>query len=128
MLHSRASAVDPKRAEVIRVGALEIRPHQGLALAGGRTLTLSVREFGLLVALARRQGDIVPRADLYAMGAVLRRAGLAVVPADGTPEAAEAAHWVTSLPGGHGAVRETVELLLKAQGLWQREIERDGRG
>jgi DNA-binding response OmpR family regulator len=66
MLHSRAATVDPKRAEVIRVGALEIRPHQGLALAGRRTLTLSVREFGLLVALARREGDIVPRADLYA--------------------------------------------------------------
>ena len=59
---------------------------------------------------------------------VLRRAGLAVVPADGAAEAAEAAHWVTSLPGGHGAVRQTVELLLKAQGLWQRELERDGRG
>jgi DNA-binding response OmpR family regulator len=54
------------RDEVIRVGALEIRPIQGLAQAGGQTLTLSVREFDVLVALARRQGDIVRREDLYA--------------------------------------------------------------
>ena len=59
---------------------------------------------------------------------VLTRAGLAVAPADAAPEAAAAAHWVTSRPGGQGAVREAIELLLKAQGLWEREIERYGRG
>ena len=68
MLASRRQAPDEReRDEVVRVGALEIRPHQGLTLANGRTLTLSVREFGLLVALARRQGDIVRREDLYAV-------------------------------------------------------------
>ena len=35
-------------------------------LAGGRALNLSVREFGLLVALARSGGGIVRREDLYA--------------------------------------------------------------
>jgi DNA-binding response OmpR family regulator len=49
----------------IRVGALEIHPTEGLALAGGNALTLSVREFGLLVALARSGGSIVRREDLY---------------------------------------------------------------
>jgi DNA-binding response OmpR family regulator len=52
--------------EVIRVGELEIRPADGLVLAGGRALTLSVREFELLVALARSNGRIVRREDLYA--------------------------------------------------------------
>ena len=51
--------------DVIRVGALEIRPREGLALAGGRALNLSVREFGLLVALARSGGGIVRRESLY---------------------------------------------------------------
>jgi DNA-binding response OmpR family regulator len=51
--------------DMIRVGALEIHPAQGLALAEGRALGLSVREFGLLVALARSDGAIVRRDDLY---------------------------------------------------------------
>jgi DNA-binding response OmpR family regulator len=51
--------------EVIRIGDLEIRPEGGLVLAAGRALTLSVREFGLLVALARSGGGIVRREDLY---------------------------------------------------------------
>ena len=41
-------------------------PIDGLVLAGGRALNLSVREFGLLVALARSGGGIVRREDLYA--------------------------------------------------------------
>jgi DNA-binding response OmpR family regulator len=74
MLSSLAQASRWDRDEVIRAGALEIRPRQGLVLADGRALTLSVREFGLLVALARRDGDIVRREDLYAAvwGARLR--------------------------------------------------------
>jgi DNA-binding response OmpR family regulator len=52
--------------DVLYVGALEIRPTDGLVLAGGRALNLSVREFGLLVALARSGGGIVRREDLYA--------------------------------------------------------------
>jgi DNA-binding response OmpR family regulator len=46
-------------------GELEIRPGEGLVLATGRALTLSVREFELLVALARRTGTIVTREELY---------------------------------------------------------------
>ena len=52
--------------DVIRVGELEIHPADGLVLAGGRALTMSVREFSLLVALARRAGAVVRREDLYA--------------------------------------------------------------
>lgn len=52
--------------ELLQVGELEIRPADGLVLAAGHALTLSVREFGLLCALARRQGQIVGRHDLYA--------------------------------------------------------------
>jgi DNA-binding response OmpR family regulator len=51
--------------EVLHAGELEIRPDDGLVLAAGRTLILSVREFGLLVALVRRNGRIVSRAELY---------------------------------------------------------------
>ena len=52
-------------AEVLRAGPLEVRPAESLALAGGRPLTLSVREYSLLVELARRPGRIVSRDNLY---------------------------------------------------------------
>src|SRR6185436_14628304 len=47
---------DDQREDVVHAGALEIHPHEGLAVADGRALTLSVRELGLLVELARREG------------------------------------------------------------------------
>ncbi len=64
-------AHEPLRAEplagesALHVGELEIRPDEGLAVASGQALMLSVREFALLVALARRAGTIVSREDLY---------------------------------------------------------------
>jgi DNA-binding response OmpR family regulator len=53
-------------SDVLYAGKLEIRPHEGLVLATGRALTLSVREFELLVALARRLGAIITREELFA--------------------------------------------------------------
>jgi DNA-binding response OmpR family regulator len=53
-------------AEVLHAEDLEIRPRDGLVLAGGRAVTASVREFELLVALVRAQGTIVSRGELYA--------------------------------------------------------------
>ena len=45
--------------DVITAGELEIRPSEYLVTAGGRTLTLSVRELALLAALGRREGRVV---------------------------------------------------------------------
>jgi len=53
--------------EVIAAGDLEIRPDEYLVTAGGQVLRLSLRELQVLTALARRQGRIVSRAELYAM-------------------------------------------------------------
>lgn len=50
--------------DVISVGELEIT-RDGLVVAGGRTVTLSRREFDLLCALARQAGRIVRRETLY---------------------------------------------------------------
>lgn len=62
-------------AELVRIGHLEIRVREGLVLANGRALTLSVREFDLLVTLARHAGRIVSREELYTLvwGGTLRR-------------------------------------------------------
>ena len=48
----------------------------------------------------------------------LKRAGFAVAVGDAQPEVKAAAHFVTCAPGGHGAVREVAEMLLKAQVKW----------
>ncbi len=50
---------------VIRAGVLEIRPHEYLVLAEDRAIPLTVRELGLLCALADRSGRIVSRVELY---------------------------------------------------------------
>ena len=50
--------------EVIRAGRLEIRADDALVLAAGRPLNLSVREYGVLIALARRAPRIVSREEL----------------------------------------------------------------
>ncbi|NLE38117.1 MAG: HAD hydrolase family protein [Pirellulaceae bacterium] len=50
--------------------------------------------------------------------------GLGVAVADACEEARRAAHHVTTLPGGAGAVRETIEMILKTQGRWE-ELIRD---
>ena len=52
-------------AETLRTDELEVRLGDGLVLAGGHVLTLSVREFELLVALVRRLGTIVRREELF---------------------------------------------------------------
>ena len=76
--------------------------------------------------LAPRQacyvGDDVPDVP------VLRRSGLAIAVADACEQARAAAHYVTQAPGGRGAVREVIELILKAQGLWSQVLARFGQG
>jgi 3-deoxy-D-manno-octulosonate 8-phosphate phosphatase (KDO 8-P phosphatase) len=48
----------------------------------------------------------------------LQRAGVAVAVANAVREVKAVAHYVTQAVGGHGAVREVVEMILKAQGKW----------
>lgn len=55
---------------------------------------------------------------------LMQRAGLAVAVADAVPETLAAAHYVTTLSGGFGAVRETCELILKAQDRWEDLMKR----
>ena len=49
---------------------------------------------------------------------VLRRVGFSAAVANAVPDVKEAVHYVTEKSGGRGAVREVIELLLKAQGKW----------
>jgi 3-deoxy-D-manno-octulosonate 8-phosphate phosphatase (KDO 8-P phosphatase) len=49
---------------------------------------------------------------------IMHRVGFAVATANARPEVKKEAHYVTQAVGGSGAVRETIELILQAKGLW----------
>lgn len=55
---------------------------------------------------------------------VMSRVGLAVAVANAHPEAKRRAHYVTRARGGHGALREVVDLLLRAQSHYARILRR----
>ena len=50
-------------------------------------------------------------------------AGLTACPADAAPEVRAAADFVSKHGGGHGAARDFVERILKAQGRWQQALD-----
>ncbi|HWY89184.1 MAG TPA: response regulator transcription factor, partial [Solirubrobacteraceae bacterium] len=56
---------DPERRPVLAFGNLEIRPDELQALAGGIRVGLTVREFQVLMVLARREDHVVRRTDIY---------------------------------------------------------------
>ncbi len=49
---------------------------------------------------------------------VMRRVGFGIAVGNARPQVKQAARFVTEAAGGRGAVRETVELILQAKGLW----------
>ena len=49
---------------------------------------------------------------------VLARVGLSAAPADAAAEVRERVDWVSAQAGGRGAVRELIELILRAQHRW----------
>ena len=113
IVSGRASAaVDRRAAELGVAPVLQGRADKLAALAEVLATT------GVPADRVCAVGDDLP--DLPVMAA----AGLAVAVADACEEVRAAAHRVTMTPGGHGAVRETVEWLLKAQGRWAGLIAR----
>ena len=55
--------------------------------------------------------------------AVFKRVGVAIAPANAVPEIKSKAHYITAQKGGEGAVRETIELILKAHGRWPKIVK-----
>jgi 3-deoxy-D-manno-octulosonate 8-phosphate phosphatase (KDO 8-P phosphatase) len=96
----------------VRAAELGIEPViQGAADKRGPILALA-QEFGFEPRQVCAMGDDV--ADLRMLGV----SGLSACPSDASPEVLEAAHLVSQSPGGRGAVREVIEVILKHQGLW----------
>jgi 3-deoxy-D-manno-octulosonate 8-phosphate phosphatase (KDO 8-P phosphatase) len=77
-----------------------------------------VRKAALSDAVVAYVGDDLP--DLP----VMRRVGLAVAVGNAVREVKETAHYTTKAQAGHGAIRETVELILKSKGIWDSIIDK----
>jgi 3-deoxy-D-manno-octulosonate 8-phosphate phosphatase (KDO 8-P phosphatase) len=115
----RVAVVTGRRSEMVlrRASELGVRDvHQGVEdkLAVFHELLAAT---GLAPAQTAWMGDDLP--DLPA----LRRAGLALSVPGAASVVRAAAHYVTRRPGGRGAVREAVELLLRAQDRWEAVVE-----
>lgn len=88
------------------------------------------RKVACLEKLAEKIG--VQKAEIAVMGddlpdlALFARCGVKLSVANGAPELRAAADWVSARPGGHGAVREAAELILKARGWWETIIDEMG--
>ncbi len=108
--HSQVVAHRAKNLEITKVYQ-GVRNKLAVLLALQRELALTAEEIAVV-------GD-----DLVDLG-MMRRVGLAVAVADAPPEVQEHAHWVTTKPGGRGAVRELAEFILKAQGQWASLLEK----
>jgi 3-deoxy-D-manno-octulosonate 8-phosphate phosphatase (KDO 8-P phosphatase) len=62
-------------------------------------------------------GDDLPDLPL------LQIAGLAACPADAVAEVKEKSHYISTVKGGEGCVRDVIEKVLKLKGHWQYETE-----
>ncbi len=86
----------------------------------GRKLSAFERllsKFGVRIEDAAFMGDDLPDVP------VLRRVGLPVAVANATPDVMGIVQHVTAAAGGHGAVREFVEELLRARGQWESVLQ-----
>jgi 3-deoxy-D-manno-octulosonate 8-phosphate phosphatase (KDO 8-P phosphatase) len=107
VISGRASAAVTRR--MAELGVAEV--HQGVKDKGAVIEALLSR-LGLRASEVAAMGDDLPDLDL------LKRAGLRLAPADAVAEVRRRADWTSRRPGGHGAVREAVEMLLKARRKW----------
>ncbi len=77
---------------------------------------------GILRQTGRKWADVCYVGDDVVDIAVLNRVGLGVAVGDGVVEAKAAADYITKAHGGNGAIREIVEMILKAQNKWKQVV------
>ena len=109
---ARTSRVLKRRAKEMRVDFL----------AQGRLIKLHAYE-ELLKRYRLTDAEICVIGDDLMELPLLHRAGFAVAVANAVEDVKRGSHYVTRRVGGHGAVREVIELLLKAKGLWDQVLQ-----
>jgi len=113
--------VSGRHSEATSARARELQVDELLQVPGPRKL----EAFG---GLLERRG--IPWQDAAFVGddladlQVLRRVGLPIAVANAVDDVKAVAAYVTRAAGGHGAVREVVDLLLQARGIWPELLDR----
>ncbi len=109
IITARSSRLMRRRAKEMRVDVL----------VQGRLMKLPVYE-QLLKRFRVKDEQVCAIGDDLMEVPILRRVGLAVAVPNAVEDLKRSCHYVTHRAGGKGAVREVIELILKAQGLWDR--------
>lgn len=113
IITARTSKLLKRRAKEMRIDFL----------AQGKLVKLPTYEQMLKRFRVNHEQVCVVADDLMELP-MLHRAGFAVAVANAVPEVKAISHYVTQRAGGKGAVREVVELILKAKGLWEQVLQR----
>ena len=106
-ISARPSVVTTRRAEELRIDFLKQEKASKVAAAND-----------ILTATGLNWDEVCYVGDDIVDLCLLKRAGLAVAVANAIDEVKAAAHYITEARGGHGAVREVVTMILKAQNHW----------
>ena len=113
IITARTSRLLKRRAKEMRIDFL----------AQGRLLKLPTYET-LLKRFRVQDEQICAIGDDLMEVPILRRAGLAIAVPNAVEEVKHVSHYVTQRSGGRGAVREVIDLILKAKGLWDQILQR----
>ncbi len=111
IITGRATEAVRKRAEEVRITHLVMGTFSKL-----QPLLELCQKLGISPKEAAYIGDDVP--DIPPM----KQVGFAVAVANAVDEVKRVAHYITERAGGEGAVREVIEVILKAQGKWEQAV------
>jgi 3-deoxy-D-manno-octulosonate 8-phosphate phosphatase (KDO 8-P phosphatase) len=111
-ISNRPSTATLTRAEELKIDFLHQRK-------GGNKVESALQ---ILAETGLEWEDICYVGDDVVDISVIKRAGIGVAVANAVPEAKAVAGYVTQAAGGHGAVRECVELILKSQQKWDKVV------
>jgi 3-deoxy-D-manno-octulosonate 8-phosphate phosphatase (KDO 8-P phosphatase) len=79
---------------------------------------------GVLKSLGLTNKDCAVMGDDWPDLAMMKKAGLRIAPAQAHEAVKEFAHFVTSRSGGNSAVREVCDLILQAQGQYEKLLNK----
>ena len=113
-LGKQAAIITGRRSVIVDRRAVELGIATVIQGADDKQAALAkmLVEAGLTAAQVCCIGDDLPDVPM------LRACGLAIAVADAGDEAKAVADYVTRTPGGRGAVREAIEWIMRAQGIW----------
>jgi 3-deoxy-D-manno-octulosonate 8-phosphate phosphatase (KDO 8-P phosphatase) len=110
-ISARPSSITARRAKELHIDFLSQEKRSKVVAAEN-----------ILQAAGLKWADVCFVGDDIVDLCLLKRAGVAIAVANAIDEAKAMAHYVTKARGGHGAVREVVTMILKAQGFWPKLV------